>query len=105
MPRPRRLCLCTRGAGKSWPLSSLPSRGLLGEHVVEPGVAELHAVGHASGDGAVARFLRRELHGADERGDAVLLTEVQRNDAWIARGHGAAHIARIIILFVRELRG
>ena len=61
------------GGEKSW-VSSPPSRCSF-DHVVETGVAILHAVGHAGGDGAITRFLRRERHIADERRDAVLLTE------------------------------
>ena len=65
--------MCTRGGKKSWS-SSPPSRCSF-EHVVEAGVAMLHAVGHARGDGVITRFLRRERQIADERRDAVLLTE------------------------------
>ena len=60
--------------GRNLGSSSPPSRCSF-EHVVEAGVAMLHAVGHARGDGAITRFLRRERQIADERRDAVLLTE------------------------------
>ena len=56
-------------------LGSFPPSRCSFEHVVETGVAMLHAVGHAGGDGAITRFLRRERQIADERRDAVLLTE------------------------------
>lgn len=61
------------GGEKSWS-SSPPSRCSF-EHVVEAGVAMLHALGHARGDGVITRFLGRVRHIADERRDAVLLTE------------------------------
>src|SRR5512146_3031621 len=80
------------------------SRGFLGEQVVEAAVAVLHAVGHAGGDGAVARFLRRERQIANQRRDTILLAELERDDAGIADWHGAADIARIEVLFVRDLR-
>jgi hypothetical protein len=47
--------LATGGPRES--CSSFPTSGGDLEQIVETGVAELHAVGHAGGDGAVARFL------------------------------------------------
>ena len=80
--RPARICSDAhpmrsgRQAAPSFPFATTPSRCSF-EHVVEAGVAMLHAVGHARGDGIITRFLRRERHIADERRDAVLLTEFE----------------------------
>ena len=64
----------------------------------------LHAVGHARGEGALTRFLRRERQVADERRDTVLLSEFNRHDAGIAGWHGEVQIARIEVLLMDELR-
>src|SRR5690606_12627968 len=44
------------------------SVSLMFDHLVEVLVVHLHAVGHAGGDGGVARFLRPEIHHGGQRG-------------------------------------
>src|SRR5689334_4435490 len=72
------------------------------DHVVEAGVAMLHAVGHSGGNRAITRFLGREPQVAYERRDAVLFTELNRHDARIADWHGEADVARVEVLFVND---
>src|SRR6185295_2672838 len=50
------------------------------EYVVETVVAPADALLHSRRQHAVARLLRRAVHGVDQRRDAVVLRELERRD-------------------------